>query len=326
MTSPPADARPEPATDAPRRAPWAAALAGLSLLWLIATLSSVRHGLGAPPELDPLTAARAAVSLPSVVSANLVAAVATGLAVTTLVARRAPALLTRAVARYSLGAATGVLLGGSVAALTAVGYGGTPALLPVYAAMVAAGAAGGLAAAAPQPKVVAAGVLGVLAVFLAGFAFAVFDGDLLALFGAGDTEASVLTANAWVAFVSSLTAGLLAGGLAYAYLRRYGGAPRWPRFLVAGAAPGALMLLSEALTRLGGLRLFRLVSEAAADQTYLQYLAAARLNRALIVLFAGALLAIFLLGRSLPTAEEGSEPEPPGEPGSTDRPEPPAGA
>ncbi len=293
-------------SDAPAtRTPWTGALAGLSLLWLVATLVSVRRGLGPLAEFDPVAAARAAVALPSVTIASLVAGVAVGLATVTLVTRRAAGR--RPALRYGVGAGTGALLGGAVAAAIAVGYSELPSRPMICAAIVATAGVGGLLAAAPPPVTVAAGVLGSLGVFLVGLAVALFDGDLLALFGAGETHASILTASAWVAFVSSLSAGLVAGFLAYTYLRRYGDTPRWPQFLVAGAAPGVLVLIAEALTRLGGAQLFQLVSEAAADETYLQYLAAARLNRALIVLFAGALVAIFLLGRSLPPSEETSE-------------------
>lgn len=305
---PPVAAEPDRRPGAPRP-PWATTLAGLSLLWLLATLSSVRHSIGASTEIDSLTVARAAVALPPVIAASLVAGVAVGLAAVALLAQRRRSLLGRAGLRYGVSTAAGLLLGAVVAAPIAFGYEDIPSLLVVCAAVVAAGGVGGLLAGAPYREVVAAGVLGTLGVFLVGFGFGVFDRDLLALFGAGETEASVLAANAWVAFLSSLVAGLVAGLLAYGYLRRYGNGPRWPAYLAAGAAAGVLVLLAEVVTRLGGAHLFRLVSSAAADRTYLQYLGAARLNRALIVLFVGALVAIFLLGRSL-TGEEDDAAEP----------------
>lgn len=303
--------RPSPVTtdtdrrpDAPSpHVPWAGALAGLSLLWLLATLSSVRQSIGVAPDVDSLTVVRVAVALPPVITASLVAGVAVGLVALSLLGHRWTSLVTRAGRRYGTSTVAGLLLGAVVATPIALGYEGIPSLLVVCGTVVATGGLGGLLAGAPYREVVAAGVLGSLAVFLVGFGFAVFDGDLLTLFGAGDTEVSVLRANAWVAFLSSLTAGLAAGVLAYVYLRRYGRGLRWPAYLVAGAAAGVLVLLAEAATRLGGAHLFRLVSAVSADRTYLQYLGAARINRALLVLFVGALVAIFLLGRSL-TDEE----------------------
>ena len=210
--------------------PWATTLGGLSLLWLLATLSSVRHSIGASPEIDSLTVARAAVALPPVISASLLAGVAVGLAAVALLAQRWESLLGRAGLRYGVSTAAGLVLGAVVATPIALGYEGIPSLLVVCAAVVAAGGVGGLLAGVRYREVVAAGVLGTLGVFLVSFGFGVFDGDLLALFGAGETEASVLAANAWVAFLSSLVAGLAAGLLAYVYLRRYGGGLRWPAY------------------------------------------------------------------------------------------------
>lgn len=290
-----------------RGVPWAGTLAALSLLWLVATLSSVRHSLGPAPEFDSFAVARAAVALAPVVSASLVAGVAVSLAVVTSLAGRVGWVRTWGTARYGLSVATGLLIGTCVAAPIALAYPALPSRLGLCLTVVAAAGVGGLLAATPRQEVVAAGVLGSLGVFLTGFAFGLFDGDLLALFGAGETEASLLAANAWVAFLSALITGLAAGLLPYAYLRRFGGAPRWPAFLAAGAAPGLLMLIAEALTRLGGAHLFQLLSAVSADETYVQYLGAARLNRTLIVLFVGAIVAIFLLGRSLPDTEESTD-------------------
>src|SRR5690606_8998357 len=147
--------------------------------------------------------------------------------------------------------------------------------------------------------VMGAATAGTLAVFLVGFAVGFFDGDLLVLFGAGESAESVTTANTWVRLTTSLVAGVAAGVAGYAYLRRHSGL-RWPAYLVAGVAPGALVLIAEVLTRLGGARLFHLVSLVSLDDAaVLGLLHSARVSRGLLVLFAGGLVAIILFGRTL---------------------------
>ena len=158
--------------------------------------------------------------------------------------------------------------------------------------------------------VVAAGTGATLAVFLVGLLEQAFQGDLRVLFGAGTDPESVVAASGWVVLTASLVAGAAAGVLSYLYLRRSGPSRlRWPAYLLAGAMPGLLVLAAEVVTRLGGARLFSLVSAASvSDELVLSYFHAARINRALIVLFVGALVAIFLLGRSLPSRPATDDP------------------
>jgi hypothetical protein len=106
----------------------------------------------------------------------------------------------------------------------------------------------------------------------------------------------------------------VAGVLAYAYLRRQrtGGAPaRWPAYLLAGALCGLLTALAELATRLGGAGLLRAASRVSeADGAYLDYLNTARVNRAMVILFVGAIVALMLFGRTLQPAAEVPEAEP----------------
>jgi hypothetical protein len=149
--------------------------------------------------------------------------------------------------------------------------------------------------------VIAAGASGALGVFVVGLVERAFEPNLRQLFGAGDSAESVVVATGWAVLTASLVAGMVAGVVGYLYLRRSGPARlRWPAYLAAGAMPGLLVLLAELVTRLGGARLFQLVSAVSDDdQKVLDYFHEARLNRALIVVFVGALVAIFLLGRTL---------------------------
>lgn len=314
VTPPPAGVTPTPA---------AGTLAVLALAWLLAMLSSARYVIGDSPDSNPLTVTRAALELPQVISASLIAGIAVGLAATNLLARFAPAAAARPLPRFTAGTGGGAVTGLAVAAPILLGYGGLPSILVLSGAVAAAAVLGGLLTVVRNQAVVAAGTLGALGVFLVGLMERMFEPSLRPLFGAGDSPESVITASGWVVLTSSLVAGMVAGVLGYAYLRRCGPATlRWPAYLLAGAMPGLLVLLAELVARLGATRLVQLVSAASdGDRTALSYLSAARFNRALIVLFIGALVAIVLLGRTLRPPEP--VPAAPAEPDGPDGPEPP---
>jgi hypothetical protein len=300
-------------TSAPRiePIPGAGTLAVLALAWLLAMISSARQAVGGDSGADPFAITRAALEYPQVVSACLVAGVAGGLAAGNLFLRLAPSAAARPAPRYPVAAGAGVAIGLVVAIPTLLGYPQLPTILMVSGSVATAAGFGGLLSGVRHRSVVAAGVAGALGGFLVGLVARGLDSSLRRLFGAGDSAASVVTATGWVALTGSLTAGAVAGGLGYAYLRRAGPAGlRWPAYLVAGALPGLLVLLAEAVARLGGARLFQAVSALSADdRAVLSYLAAARLNRALIVVFLGALVAVLLLGRTLrPAAGEPVDP------------------
>jgi iron complex transport system permease protein len=150
-------------------------------------------------------------------------------------------------------------------------------------------------------------VAGALAVFAVRFVAGVFDADLQTLFGAGDTAQSVLTASTWVVLSVAVVAGAAGGAVGYGYLRRGGPAGvGWLGYLVAGAAPGLLALLAEVATQVGGARLFQLLGALSPDELVVQeFLTTTRLNHALVVLFVGALVALILLGRTLPARTGG---------------------
>jgi hypothetical protein len=304
-------------THAAAATPGVGALAVLATAWLLAMLSSARQSLGHTPGAGDLAVTQAALALPAVITASLLAGTAVGLAAVNLAGRRLPAGRTAPAYRFGIAAGAGAALGLAVATPIALGYGGLPSILLLTGTVAAAATLGGLLAGVRHGPVVAAGVSGTLGVFVVGFVLGVFDSSLLDLFGSGDTTASQVAANAWVALTASLVAGLAAGVLGYTYLRRYGGALRWPAYLVAGAMPGLLILVAEAVTRLGGAGLFRLAGAVSADDhAVLRYLNAARFNRALIVLFVGALVAIYLFGRTLrpPAAPDDHAAQPGGGP------------
>lgn len=298
-------------------APGAGTLAVLAVAWLLVMLSSLRQAVGADPGDRALTITRAALELPQVISASLVTGVAVGLAAGNLLARFLPSVLTRPVRRLLISGAAGAVTGLAVATPVLLGYEGLPSIAGISTAIAVAALLGGLLSGLRHRVVVAAGTAATLAVFLVGLLEQTFQGDLRVLFGAGPDPESVVAASGWVVLTASLLAGAVAGALSYLYLRR--GGPfrlRWPAYLLAGAMPGLLVLAAEAVTRLGGARLFSLVSAASvSDELVLSYFHAARINRALVVLFVGALVAVILLGRTLPPRSEDDLPaDPPATP------------
>lgn len=298
----------------PDPAPGGGTLAVLALAWLVAMLSSARQSVGGSPDADPFAVTRAALELPQLISASLVAGVAVGLAAGNLLTRLAPGAAARPAPRYGTAAGGGVAIGLAVAIPILLGYDRLPSILVVSAAVATAAGMGGLLAGVRHRSVVAAGVAGALGGFLVGLVEGAFEGNLRHLFGAADSARSVVTATGWVVLTASLTAGAVAGALGYGYLRRGGPGLRWPAYLLAGAMPGLLVLLAEVVTRLGGVWLFRAVGAVSADdRAVLSYLDEARLNRGLIVVFVGALVAIFLLGRTLRTVDPGWQ-DPAGQP------------
>jgi hypothetical protein len=269
-----------------------------------------------------LAVTSAALALPGVISASLVVGAAVGLAGVNLLARwRAVGILDRVGSRLAAGAGVSLLTGLAVAIMIAVSYHGLPSIVVLSGAVAAATTIGGALAAIRPIRAVAAGVTGALGVFAATFVLNIFSPGLLNLYGAGDTGESRFTANAWLALTISLLSGLVAGAFAYGYLRRLGAGLRWPAYLLAGALSGLLTMLTELVTRLGGAHLFRLASAVSAnDSAYLRYLNTARINRAMVILFVGALTALFLFGRTLSPAEaSGTGTPPPAGPDEADQ-------
>jgi hypothetical protein len=284
--------------------PGVGVLAALALAWLAAMLWSTQGAVGRVADGDDIALVSAALALPGVISAALVGGAAVGLAgVALLAARRGPAGSGSWPVRLAAGAGAGLLTGVAVAIPVALGYDRLPSIVVLAVAVGAAAAIGGALAAVRPVQVVAAGVAGAIGVFAVTLLLNIFSPNLLHLYGAGETGESRFTANAWLALTVSLLSGLVSGILAYAYLRRQV-ALRWPGYLVAGALPGLLTMLAELVTRLGGVHLFRVASAVSADDdAYLHYLNTARINRAMVILFIGALTALVLFGRTLRPAE-----------------------
>jgi hypothetical protein len=147
---------------------------------------------------------------------------------------------------------------------------------------------------------IAAGLVGALAVLVVGFLRGAFEGRLVVAISAGDSLGADLRATLWVEYAVSLLSGLVAGAVAHWYLRRDVATRRQLPYALAGAMPGALLLVAEAAVRSTGARLLDAAAGTSAfDTAVMVYLGNGRLNHGLIAFFVGALTALVLLGRSL---------------------------
>jgi iron complex transport system permease protein len=285
-------------------------LATVAVLYLAALLWSARATItgGADAESEVTSAAYA---LPGTISAALVAGAALALAVLALLARRrTPGATTRFAVATGAGLVLGLLGALSIITINTEGW-----LYAVVGGAVAAAATiGGALAGFRYPRVTAAVCWGAVTVFAVGFVLNYLQDSLLPIFGAGDTSTSQSTAAARFALAQSILSGLGGGLVAYRVLRRArrGDADvRWPLYALAGAGPGLLLLVGEALTRTAGSRVLDLAGKVSElELTVQQMLSGSRLNHGLLVLFVGAFTAMIAVGRTLgPAAQPAESPD-----------------
>ncbi|RKF25702.1 hypothetical protein [Micromonospora globbae] len=308
----------EPGTDATRsggRAPAAALLGLLSLAWLAAMLWSTREAIHSA-EAGVTAISLSAFALPGVISAALVAGAAFALYGVDLLG---PRVADRATVRFLAATGSGLLIGLAAAVAVNLTYADTATTNVIAGTTVAAAIIGGAVAGARATPVVGAVVASALGVLIFVVAFSRARGRLFDLFGAGDTQESLVNAAKWVSRTESLLAGLVAGLLAFGYLtwaRRRAArrepdapAPRWPAYLLAGAGPGLLLLLAEVIIRVGGRTLIDLAGALSeADSVAQTMLGTSRVDNGIWVLFVGALTALIAFGRTLGPAQPDDEP------------------
>jgi hypothetical protein len=295
----------------PAPAPATTALALLAAGWLAAMLWSTREAISSATA-GVTAVSLSAFALPGVISAALVAGAAVGLAVGEPVARRTD----RVTLRFAVAIGAGLLVGLLAALAIDLTYTGDVTTRTIAGTTAAAAVIGGALAGARNGPVVGAVAAAALGTLIFVVAFSAARDPLFDLFGAGDSQQSLVNAASWVSRTESLLAGLIAGGLAFGYLTRArrrvvrdGGAagPRWPAYLVAGAGPGLLLLLTEVIIRIGGRSLIDLAAALSeADAVAQTSLGTSRVDNAIWVLFVGALTAVVSFGRTLgsPTDDE----------------------
>ncbi|WP_433793548.1 hypothetical protein [Actinoplanes sp. CA-252034] len=280
--------------------------------WTVAMLWSARASITSRADAA-MEVTSTAYALPGAVSADLVAGAAVALLALTLVGRR---WTLGATARFAVATGTGLLVG----VVSAIPIITINTLGTIYAAVggtvAAAATIGGALAGLRIPRVITAAASASVGVFLIGFLLNLFQEPVLNAFGAGDTASSANAAQ-WFSYSQAALSGLAAGLISYALLRRAGrraetspasGAVteptadglRWPMYALAGAGPGLLLVIGELLSRTAGAKVLELAGKVSElERTVQELLSTARLNNALIVLFAGALTAIFAVGRTL---------------------------
>ncbi|MGC5053556.1 hypothetical protein ACLQ2S_19090 [Micromonospora sp. DT48] len=299
-----------PTTGRAAPAPGATVLALLAAGWLAAMLWSTREAISSATA-GVTAVSLSAFALPGVISAALVAGAAVGLAVGEPVARRTE----RVTLRFAVAVGAGLLVGLLAALAIDLTYAGDVTTRTIAGTTAAAAVIGGALAGARNGAVVGAVAAAALGTLLFVVAFSLARDPLFDLYSAGDTQQALVNAASWVSRTESLLAGLIAGGLAFGYLtwarrraeRDGDDAPRWPAYLVAGAGPGLLLLLTEVIIRVGGRSLIDLAAALSdADAVAQTSLGTSRVDNAIWVLFVGALAAVISFGRTLgsPTADE----------------------
>ncbi|WP_347404338.1 hypothetical protein [Micromonospora sp. WMMD961] len=311
----------DPAADAaspssrPLPAPGAAVLALLALGWLTAMLWSTREAITSAAA-GVTAISLSAFALPGVISAALVAGAAVALAAGNLLSRRYGDWATL---RFTGAIGGGLLVGLGSALAINLTYFDTSTTNVIAGTTAAAAIIGGAVAGARTAPAVGAVVTAALGTLVFVVAFSQARDPLFDLFGAGDSQQSLVDAAKWVSRTESLVAGLFAGLLAYGYLtwsrRRIlrrdpaASALRWPAYLLAGAGPGLFLLLAEVIIRIGGRSLLDLASALSeADAVAQTSLGTSRVDNGIWVLFVGALTALIAFGRTLGPAHNDDEP------------------
>jgi hypothetical protein len=286
-------------------------LALAALIWMAAMLWSARATITGRGDAE-MEVTSTAYALPGAVTASLATGAAVGLAVITLLTRRRDVGSTL---RFAVATGTGLVLG-LLGALTIITINTDGWIYAVVGGTIAAAATiGGALAGFRRPRVLAAVCWAAIGVFLVGFVLNVFQDPVLKALGSGDTDVSQTNAANWFTFLQAFLSGLAAGLIAYAVLRRRrapGAEVAWPFYALAGAGPGLLLVVGEALTRTAGSRVLELAGKVSELELVVQQmLSGARFNSALIVLFVGAISATIAIGRTIRPATEAEEEEPP---------------
>jgi hypothetical protein len=275
-------------------------LFALGLLWLAGYLWAAHASVVGTGDDPVILVTDAALALPGLVAATMLCGATNSNAVLdrwrdTRAGRGWPAL--------ALAAGGGLLIGLPAGGLILFGYGHRSSVVVLAWAVLAAAVIGGLLGSVPSRDAVSAGLAATFGPFLLDFVPNLWQGQLLRLFGAGATVASKFDAVRRLSLVEALLAGLVAGLVAFWYLRRRGTPPGLLRYLSAGATPGLLLLTAEVVTRLGGARLFDAAGRLSEfDRVVVDYTNGSRLNHGLIVLFVGAVAALVCYGATLKPA------------------------
>jgi hypothetical protein len=196
----------------------------------------------------------------------------------------------------------GAVVGGATGALIAVAYPHMPSIGTIVTTMIVCGVIGGAAVAIPRaPVPLAAGLTGTLAVLVG---MTVLNSSavlsrMLKLFGGDTSAASFVHASKLVQYTDFTIVGIIAGIVAFVYLRRRS-VKSFPTYLLSGATAGILVLVAFALTSIGGAHLLEAAKSLSdADRLINDWESSESVPNAMIVLFVGAFVALIAFGRTL---------------------------
>jgi hypothetical protein len=295
-------------TDRERTGVWITLLV-LSLVWLAVILGSAHLSIAQDTAQAAAAVGTAALALPGVILACMLAGTAAGL----LGSARFAGANAGWIRRVLVAIGGGLIIGLAVAAIITGQYGHGPAITVLAAAALAAGAIGGSVAIVRPLGAIGGGLAAMLGVLAVGAGLALVQHPVKSLLGAGETVSSEWNAGQGLFYISAVLSGCAAGLTAFGFLRRRG--YRWPWVALAGALPGLILLASELVTRVGGMPLLSAVGQLSIfDQFMVDDSAAHRFINAQIVGFMGAVVAIIAVGLSMRSAAD--------QPAELDQPEP----
>ncbi|MGH3657429.1 MAG: hypothetical protein ACRDUA_12280, partial [Micromonosporaceae bacterium] len=224
-------------------------------------------------------------ALPTIISAALLVGASFGMAA--VLWRRAAGRSWQV--RLRIGALAGLVAAAVTGGALAVSGADYPGSVLTAAISVAATALIGGVIAGVRVPTLAAGLAGALSVAVLQFVLALFTSDLRGLLDGGGTGPEVADAERRLAMIVGVLAGVAAGIMSYAVLRRLRPVGL-SHHVVAGAAAGAFLLVAEVISRI----VLPLMVGAAGGRTgddplVLQLTGDARLNAGLLVFFGGAI-------------------------------------
>ena len=271
----------------------------LGLIWLAATMWTAHASIMGNAGNTAVALGSAAAALPGVIAASLLAGATAGLLATGRFAAEPSGVLRRLL----VGLVAGIVLGAVAAGVILFGYGVSSSIALLAITVGAGSALGGAVAATPRP-VFAASLVATFGVFVVGVIFNVLQPRLTGVFGAGATVSSQANASQIFAYVQATVGGITAGLIAFWFLRRHG-SRAWPWYLLAGALPGMLLLLTEVLTHLGGASLLGIVKGfSEGDRALVEFTDFARLRNAMVVLFVGGIASMIAVGRTMRAVDD----------------------
>ncbi|MEV0648998.1 hypothetical protein AB0I28_27465 [Phytomonospora sp. NPDC050363] len=297
---------PKPVAPPPPGGATLSALAIVAALWVGLQLDGLRKLLRLVVVDDPQGVVQLVIYLSGIIVGSTFAGAVCGTILLWWLASRPKSWAARQ-PRYVLGAGGGFLVGVLAGGLVFWTFADKPGVASLVGGVIGITAiVGGLISAARPQIMVAAGLLGGVALlavwFIRGYR-SVQDG-ILDLLNAGTTARDQFNAYGWYGLSTSLLAGFIVGLVVHFYLRRRKARLTLLGHVFAGALPGLMALMAEMLMWIVGNQLLSFAGELSVlDETSIGLASEAQFNGALAVLFAGAMTSLLAVGLLAPKDE-----------------------